>query len=112
MYQNEYDERMAHEAEDGAQAQAEALIQELDHGYSQELWTQKDGTKIKVADMEYKHIENTRRMLSDKVTQMQKWMQLFGMELHSRNAGKDLTKIYNQVTHADVNVDTGDFYKE
>lgn len=96
MYQNEQDERMAHEAADGAQAEAEALIQELDRGYSQEVWTQKDGMKIKVADMEYKHVENTRKMLSDKVTAMQNWMQLLGLELHSRNAGKDLTKIYNQ----------------
>lgn len=127
--QNTYDERMAHEAADGAQAEAEAEMHQLDRGFSQAMWRQKGGMEIKVADMDYRHVKNCIALLERHLAKdpgfmgacsddsdgaqmaaeceerhnqelreyLENWISHLKQEIVSREAGKDMTKIYNQV---------------
>lgn len=122
---------------DGAQAQAETEMQQLDYGFSQAMWRQKVGAEIKVADMGYRHIKNCIRLLERHLAQdpgfmgtcsedsdgaqmaveceehhnqalrqyLENWIAHFKQEIISRESGKDMTKIYNQV-RATMDVDS------
>lgn len=93
--QNTYDERMEHEAADGAQAEADAEMQQR-KGFSTALWKGKNGQTFCVADMDIEHINNIRKMLDEKILYMQNWKITLNAELISRKNGRDVSKIYNQ----------------